>query len=135
MTKTFQRKAIEEKNVPNVSKVRRDARESHTRKPKTESTPVNMGPSCGAKDSVEEPPDEQVASAIRDVGEAHRMTGKSHGMLGQVADVVICFWLAIILLWLWSLEAQDESMDELAGMWMDGVTYLEGLAVQMAGQD
>ncbi|KAL9620591.1 MAG: hypothetical protein Q9204_008192, partial [Flavoplaca sp. TL-2023a] len=48
MTKTFQRKAMEEKYLPNVSKVRRDARESHTRKPETESTPVNMGLSCGA---------------------------------------------------------------------------------------
>ncbi|KAL8977204.1 MAG: hypothetical protein Q9205_006943 [Flavoplaca limonia] len=134
-TKTFQRKAVKEKNVPNVSKVRRDTRESHTRKPETELTPMNMGPSYGATKSVGEPQDKQVASAFRDVGETHRKTGKSHGQLEQVAHVVGCFWIMIILLWLWALEAQDESMDELAGMWMDGVTYLEGLAVKMAGQD
>ena len=47
---------MKEKNVPNVRKVRKDAREPHTQKPETESTPVNMGPSCGAIVRLEDRP-------------------------------------------------------------------------------
>ena len=47
------------------------------------------------------------------------MTGELHGKLGQMADVIICFCMAIILLWLWTLEARDGTPDDLAGMLED----------------